>query len=409
MKIYSTILSIILLTMLSIKTYAQEKRTYWKHENITKVNNKSMWGITLAYMDMIAEMRIHLSESKDVLYFSYPYEKIIKISDLKSLTDCRLKNTGELLDSVYEVAIEKDTLKIKFNYIGTAEKDNRFSLNMSPVKQDEYNIEVERLRKHKEDILSKIKTIDLSALNPEWILPDYFKEKGLSDLNPVQLAEELAEVKDGFKITSDRIELTKDKNKIEYNNYGVENMNRIGLPAARIHAVDFDNIEFVSNTSAQNADAIIIAQNTMGKSEIKNLFNSISEKLTGDSVAQFGLPMLYDDKTSLGIHSFFAVSWTGKDKVVRLAIDNVPDDLFDKEIDNDIALPETYNAADINKVLRHYLDLIPTSRVRVFIVSKEFDEILHLKENRMDGLTRGNIRDHVFKWKYYHELWDDEE
>ncbi|SUJ21171.1 Uncharacterised protein [Sphingobacterium spiritivorum] len=106
---------------------------------------------------------------------------------------------------------------------------------------------------------------------------------------------------------------------------------------------------------------------------------------------------------------FFAVSWTGKDKIVRLAIDNVPDDLFDKEIDNDIALPETYSAADIDKVLRHYLDLIPTSRVRVFIVSKEFDEILHLKENRIDGLTHGNIRDHVFKWKYYHELLDDDE
>ncbi|SUJ21169.1 Uncharacterised protein [Sphingobacterium spiritivorum] len=199
MKTYYTILSIILLTMLSIKTYAQDKRTYWKPEKVTKVNNKSMWGITLAYMDMIAEMRIHLSESKDSLYFSYPYEKKIKISDLQSLTDCRLKDTGELLDSIYEVAIEKDTLKIKFNYIGTAEKDNRFSLNMIPVKKGEYNSEVERLKKHKEEILSKIKTIDLSALNLEWTLPDYFKEKGLSDLNPVQLAEELAEVSNGLK------------------------------------------------------------------------------------------------------------------------------------------------------------------------------------------------------------------
>ncbi|SUJ21170.1 Uncharacterised protein [Sphingobacterium spiritivorum] len=108
-----------------------------------------------------------------------------------------------------------------------------------------------------------------------------------------------------LKITSNKIVLTKDKNKIEYNNYGVENMNRIGLPAARIQAIDFDNIEFVSNTSAHKADAIIIAQNNMGKSEIKNLFHIISEKLTGDSVAQFGLPMLYDDNTSLGIHSFF--------------------------------------------------------------------------------------------------------
>ncbi|MGJ1196050.1 hypothetical protein ACR777_06700 [Sphingobacterium spiritivorum] len=409
MKSYYTILSCILLTLFCAKTNAQEKRTYWKSENVTKVNNTSMWGITLAYMDMIAEMRIHLSESKDSLYFSYPFEKKIKISDLQSLTDCRLKNTGELLDSVYEVAIEKDTLKIKFNYIGTAEKDNRFSLNMIPVKKDEYNSGVERLKKNKEDILSKIKTIDLSALNPEWALPDYFKEKGLSDLNPVQLAEELAEVSNGFKITSNKIELTKDRNKIEYNSYGVENMNLIGLPAAHIHAVDFDNIEFVSSTSAHKAGAIIIAQNNMEKSEIKNLFHIISEKLTGDSVAQFGLPMLYDDNTSLGIHSFFAVSWAGKDKIVRLAIDNVPDDLFDKEIDNDIALPETYSAGDIDKVFRHYLDLIPTSRVRVFIVSKEFDEILHLKENRIDGLTHGNIRDHVFKWKYYHELLDDDE
>ncbi|QQS98242.1 hypothetical protein I6J03_03530 [Sphingobacterium spiritivorum] len=393
--------------MFSIKTYAQEKRTYWKLVNVTKVNNKSMWGITLAYMDMIAEMRIHLSESKDSLYFSYPDEKKIKISDLQSLTDCRLKNTGELLDSVYEVAIEKDTLKIKFNYIGTAEKDNRFSLNMIPVKKDEYISEVERLKKHKEEILSKIKTIDLSALSLEWILPDYFKVKELSDLNPVQLAEELAEVSNGFKITSNKIELTKDKNK--YNSYGIENINRIGLHAARIHAVNFDNIELVSNVVNSKVEAIIVSQNNMDKSVIRNLFDTISEKLTGDSVAQFGLPMLYDDNTSLGIHSFFSVSWTGKDKIVRLAIDNVPDELFDKEIDNDIALPETYSAADIDKVLRHYLDLIPTSRVRVFIVSKEFDEILHLKENRIDGLTHGNIRDHVFKWKYYHELLDDDE
>ncbi|WP_293914945.1 MULTISPECIES: hypothetical protein [unclassified Sphingobacterium] len=409
MKSYYTILSCILLTIFCTKTNAQEKRTYWKSENVTKVNNKSMWGITLAYMDMIAEMRIHISESNDSLYFSYPFEKKIKISDLRSLTDCRLKNTGELLDSVYEVTIEKDTLKIKFNYIGTAEKDNRFSLNLIPVKKDVYAKEVEGLKKDKQQILAKIKTIDLSSLNLPVTTPDYVKVKELSDLNPVQLAEDLADVRNGFKVTSNKLVLAKEKNKTEYSISGVENMNRLDLPAASINAVHFDNIELVSNAVNSKVEAIIVYQNNMDKSVISNLFDAISDKLTGDSLAQFGLPMIYDDKTSLGIHSFFAVSWTGKDKVVRLAIDDVPDDLFDKEIDKNIGLPETYNATDISKVFKHYLELIPQSRVRVYVLSKEFDKTLNLKENRSEGLTSGNLKDHVFRWKYDFEPWDDEE
>lgn len=64
-------------------------------------------------MDMIAEMRIHISKNKDSLIFNYPYEKKIKISELKSLTNCRIPSTGQLLDSVYDVRVENNKLKTK--------------------------------------------------------------------------------------------------------------------------------------------------------------------------------------------------------------------------------------------------------------------------------------------------------
>lgn len=387
----------------------QETETFWKSDNVIKIDSKPFWGITLSYMDMIAEMRIHLSKNNDSIIFGYPYEKKMKISELKSLTNCRISSTGKLLDSIYDVRIENDLLKIKFHYLGTLDKENRFSLNLVKVKKEDYLSEVKNLQASVKNILDRISTTDLSNLEiigkPEYLL----KENELLKLNPIQLAEELTNAKNTLQLISRTFTLSKNKNPIDYKSSGIINTNKINKNTAQIDHIKFSNIELITNLKDKQTKAVIVSEDDMNKTDIIHLYNHIAEKMKGGSVRQFGLPLHYKEGDSLGIHNFIAITWKDKNKVVKLALDEIPDDLWDMEIHNGIALKdEEYTSKDIDFVFRHYLGLLKKSTIKLFIVSNEFDEVLNHKENNRQSLTYGNINDYVFKWKYLTEIWDNE-
>lgn len=391
---------IILAFTISMVSCGQEEETFWKSESVTKIDNKPFWGITSSYMDMIVKMRIYLSAKNDSLYINYPFEKKVKLSDFKSLTNCKIPSTRELLDSIYDISFTRDTLKIKFYYNGTLDDENRFILNFVNVEKENFRKEVENLKKEKLKILNQINKVDLSTFE---LLP---KPKYLSDpsklrqLNPIQLAKELVNDENNFEVESNEFSLSKGKNKIKYTNVGVKNSDKIGKVIAQINNIEFNAIEFINEAVTNRTDAIVVSKNKMSNNEIIALYDYISKNTATNHIKQFGLPEIYAEGDSLGIHEFLAITWKTKDKVIKLAIEDVPDELWDKEIDNNVALRDNYNVKDIDKVFTHYLPLIGASEVKLFIVSNDFDYTLHLKENNPGSKTWGNMYDYTFKWRY---------
>ncbi len=395
-----------LILAISIQSCAQEKDTYWKLENVTKIDSKPFLGITSAYMDMIAEMRIHLSTNNDSLYIDYPFEKKMKISEFQSFTNCKFPSTGQLLDSIYDINITNNTLNIKFYYNGTAEEEKRFSLNFVNINKKAFYKEVNSLKKEKLKILEKINNIDLSTLeipkNTEYLSP----QNKLKQLNPIQLAEELVGNKNSFKVITRTFSISKDKNQLNYANIGLENTDKLGKTAAHINDINFNNIEYIENNKTQSIDAVFVSKNKMKNKEIIALYNFISNNITTNTIEQFGLPRLYDEGDFLGIHNFLAITWKTKDRVIKLAVEDIPDELWDKEIDNNIALKDNYTIKDIDKVFRHYLSLIKSSEIKLFIVANDFDYLLHLKENNPGSKSWGNMYDYTFKWRYLDDIWE---
>lgn len=390
---------------ISLQSCAQEKDTYWKLENVTKIDNKPFLGITSAYMDMIAEMRIHLSTNNDSLYIDYPFEKKMKISEFQSFTNCKFPSTGQLLDSIYDINITNNALNIKLYYNGTAEEEKRFSLNFVNINKEAFHKEVNNLKEEKLKILENINSIDLSTLEIPKNTGYLSQQNNLKPLNPLQLAEELVDNKNSFKVITRTFSISKDKNQLNYISRGVENSDKLGKIAAHISEVNFNNIEYIENEKTKNIDAIFVSKNKMNNSEITALYNFISNNTTTKNIEQFGLPILYDEGDFLGIHNFLAITWKTKDKVIKLAVEDIPDELWDKEIDNNIALKDNYTIKDIDKVFRHYLSLIKSSEIKLFIVSNDFDYLLHSKENNPGSKSWENMYDYTFKWRYLDDIW----
>jgi len=393
-------IAIILILAIVMQSCGQEKKTFWRAENVTKIDGKPFSGVTSSYMDMIAEMKIHLSVNNDSLYIAFPFEKKLKISEFQSFTNARIPSTGQLLDSIYDVNISKDKLQIKFYYNGTADEEKRFSLNFVKLNDEDFLTEVKKLKDTKSKILAKIHSVDLStfelAKKPEYLSA----QSSLLQLNPIQFAEELADNKDSFQVTSSTFSLSKNKSELNYAVTGIANSDKIEKNAAQINNIQFNNVAFVNKETTHQTDAVILLKEKMNNSEILQLYNFISKNLVTNNIEQFGLPKRYADGDSLGIHNFLAITWTAKDKVIKLAIEDVPDELWDQQIDNNVALSERYTAKDIDQVFRHYLPLIGNSSIKLFIVSNDLDQTLHLKENDPGSKTWGDLYDYTYKWKY---------
>lgn len=396
--------TLLLILAIAIQSCAQEKETFWKADVVKKIDNTPFNGITVAYMDMIAEMKIHLSVNNDSIIIGYPFDKKLKISEFKSFTNCKIPSTGQLLDSIYDIDISGDDLKIKFYYTGTADDEKRFSLNFVKLNKDVFFNEIKSLNESKLKILKQINTLDLSSLDlPE--KPGYLSNTTkLSQLNPMLLAEQLVDNKNSFQILAKTFSLSKDKNQLTYQNVEIENSDKIEKNIAQINAIKFNTISFVSREKTSKADAVVVSKNKMSSDEIAALYDFISSHVEANNIEQFGLPRLYAEGDSLGIHNFLAITWKLKDKVIKLAIEDVPDELWDKEIDGNIALRDNYAPKDIEKVFRHYLPLIGTSDIKLFIVSNDLNNTLYLKENNPGSKSWGIMYDYTFKWRYLSEI-----
>ena len=399
---------IMLILAIAIQSCKQEKETFWKAENVTKIDSQPFHGVTSAYMDMIAKMDIHLSMNADEIHIAYPFEKKLKISEFKSFTNNRISSTEELLDSIYDISVSADTLKIKFYYNGTADEEKRFSVNFVKLPNEDYLAEVKQLKELKSKILGEINPVDLSTFSLAK-KPRYLSEQtNLLQLNPTQLADELIDNKNSFQVTSSTFSISKNNSQLRYTTTGVSNTDKIGKHIAQINNIKFNNVEFINNERTGETDAVIVSKDKMDNKEMTTLYNFIAKNLASNNIEQFGLPRLYAEGDSLGIHNFLAITWKTKEKVIKLALEDVPDELWDKQIDNHIALRDNYTSEDIDQVFKHYLPLIGVSSVKLFIVSNNFDQILHSKENNPGSKTWGNMFDYTFKWRALYDIWENE-
>lgn len=378
-----------------MQSCGQETETYWKSENVTKIDNTPFRGITSAYMDMIAEMQIHLSKNNDSLIFNYPNEKTIKISELKSLTNCRIPSTGQLLDSVYDVRVENDKLKIKFHYIGTGDEEKRFVLNLIKIDKKEFLEETERLQKEKTKLKNIIKPINATTLDLSILKPTYLNtEIDLNKLNPIALAEDLCDVKHFFNSTALKNEsfTIKDKGSFQYNYYNIQNSNKIASEVANIGNIKFNSLAFITNEADNKNNAIIFTQNELQTKSIQTLYDLITSKMKSAKINEIGLP---EDVVS--ISRVFGIVWTTEKQKIKLLIET-PEEILYQKADANFSLPYTedvHSEKDILRIFKHYLSLTEKAKIRIVIASTEFDELLNadgFSGNRPTILGEDEIR-----------------
>ncbi len=386
---------------------AQQQESYWKAAEIVKADGEAFRGITESYMEMLIDMQLHIQLKGDSLIVDYPYQRSLEISTFKSLTNARIEHTGALLDSVEEVEVTTESLKIWFRYLGTSEKDNRFCLHMLPQNRESYLQELEQLKKESSASAAAFGAVDLSPLKLNALQAPEIDPRTLAKINPMQMAQELTGDEQSTKAIDRTFTFTKGALKQEYSNIGLENS---AIPTARLQGVDFHTTEYISDAKNKTLQAVIVVEKNVEQSALLKLYDELLAKNKDAQVAQFGLPKFYEDGTALGIHSFMAITLKSGSQTIKFAIDDVPEELYIAEVDQNIAVPAEGGTADeIKKIFRHYLGLIDRTNLNIFIVSNEFDQLLHAKENNSESLTSGNINNYVFKWTRLTDIWDSQE
>lgn len=296
-----------------------------------------MTGITLAYMEAIAGMNIHVSKNQDSLVFYYPYEKTVKINELKSLTGYRVEDSGKLLDSIYDISIEDETLKLKFHYIGTGKEDNRFSLNLVPLDKTDFLAQAAKLKKERNQLMDKVKPIGISLLDLSIPKPDYFNEKDLTALSPMQGVEEFLGVKsDTLQPIFRTFNYRNGETETNYHHAGVKTSAKGRPYMATFGDIHFSELEFIVQEKNDKTEAIILAQDALDKKLTRKLFDAVSTDMPQAKIACEGLPERLSDGTILGIGPSMALTWSGEDRAVKLLIDELPDELYDAESNDGI-------------------------------------------------------------------------
>ncbi len=338
--------------------------TFWRSEYVKQVDGKPLMLATSGYTDMVAGMQMHISKNNDSLHLFYPYQKNTIIAEFKSISNCRLEN-GNLLDSIYAVKIEKDSLRIKFYFSGRDNED-RYVLTLSSIDKSKFLKETNKLKNKKIQLEETLEPIDASALNLSISQPKYFNQNNnLGSLNPIQLAEMLSGKDEGLQTNVKISELeTANNKKYKFIEYAILNSNKLKFPAVKIGNIAFHNLSLVVNAQNNKTDAIIISQDNLKKTDVKNLFNKIYTK--ADKVD------LISEYDGLLEYSFY-----NKDKteLTKLIIGELPGDLTETQIQKNKTPLQIFEA---------YISTRQQANITLTIVSKELSSLLKTKEFKGD-------------------------
>jgi hypothetical protein len=384
---------------------AQDRMSYWMAVSSNKINGEPMRGVTLSYMEMLVQAQPYIAINGDNILVPYPVERTIKRQDFKSFTNARIRAYDNiLLDSISGIAVGKDTLRINFFYQGTGEAEKRFVLNYVPIAKAKYEQATLALKHQRGELIKSMVTWDASALDLNKTRPLYLRNRDAMDLiNPMQLADELTQTKGNMSAVYQAAILGRNDSLQRFRTIGIQDMPFSDRIAASIGTSSFDHLEFYVDADQHN-QGMAMSQETMANVAMQELFGKISSQLPSSMMKSFGLPKKYDDGDFSGIHTNITLTWSAANKVVTLVIEGIPDVLFDREVDNSVALSAEPTEAEIKKVFTHYLARIDRAKVRVFVMSKDFDELLNRKENRSEIKLPGQLWEYVTSWKYLYEL-----
>jgi len=139
----------LIILVLLIPTICKAQETYWAANEVARISRKEIHGVTLAYMESIAEERLHVVMSGDSIEFHYPFQKKMKASEVRTVSNFKIfDDYDKPLDSVYFVGLEKGSLVIKFYYLGSPNKDNEFEIKFEQLNRQQYFEEIEELKKN---------------------------------------------------------------------------------------------------------------------------------------------------------------------------------------------------------------------------------------------------------------------
>ncbi|MGJ1509118.1 hypothetical protein ACR79N_19695 [Sphingobacterium siyangense] len=384
---------------------AQDQGAYWVAVSSNKINREPMRGITLSYMEMLIKAFPYLAVKGNDILIPYPDEKRIQKQEFTSFTNTRIKLlNNRLLDSIYGIKSGKDTLRINFYYQGTGDEDKKFVLNYIPISKAAYEKATAALKQERRKVLESRLPWDATGLDFNKMRPLYLQDMATMDLiNPIQLADELTQSSDKTAVVYRSAILSRNDSLQHFKTFGIENMLLSESIAAKIGNTTFDNLEFYVDSNNRN-QGMGLRQKYMPVNAITEVFNKISSQFPSAKLSYFGLPKKFEDGDISGIHINIALTWHTEGKVVKLVVEGIPDALFDREVDRDIAVTDDQNATEIKQVLAHYLTLIDQANLRVFVMSRDFDELLNRKENRMETRLPGQLWEYVTSWRYLYDL-----
>lgn len=367
-------LLIIIFAFLFLKCNGQNNESYWISESVYKINREPMHGVTLGFMQAIAEQELHLIKKGDSLIFNYPFERKVKISELKSISNFDLlPDSDEKFDSVYNVNIEKGKLKIKFKYSGTSSDNKNFVINFKKLSKKEYFLDIEKTKMTLKYLDEKINPFIFNRLSLNVAKPEYFNETDLGFLG--QKNKNVDVSKPGlnrFDRNWDGEETyTFDISGLAVNFY---NSNKC---AAKYKSNCFQGVEYLLNEKDDRTSAIILSkEKKQTKLEIVRLFNEINADFKNADFL-FWRPIL--DRSLNGIFC----TWITDSEIITLTIEDYW--YFKEPRFNKKNKTKKY----YQKVFDRFINSINESKISVYIISKQLDEELRI--SRSGSSTSGKI------------------
>lgn len=354
------------LTLLSLLLFiscnSQEKETYWKAENVYKVNGEQFYGLTFAFMETIAEQELHLMKKGEFITFHYPHKKKVKISELKHISNFDLlPDSNKKFDSVYNVSVEKEKLRIKFIYSGTLSDDKKFAIDFKKISKEKYFESINKIQQQLKVANESIEPFRFENLDLKVKKPEFFNKKTLN------------------VITKNNHQINVYQPRIVLSDFGGKNPYKVNGLAIKYNENSciatykkncFDGIEYLWNTQNKETEAIILLKNEkQTKSEIIKLFKTIDDNMNNTDF------MIWNPNDNLELN------WISETEIINLVIEDIG---FLSE--SDFGKIDIYGTNEYyKKLFKHYSKSISKSNIKIYIISKELDNTLRSRSGGQSG------------------------
>lgn len=139
--LFATILILVIFTNIG----CTQTKSYWVLDGISSESREPMMGMTLGYMEDLVKKNTLLVKTGTLIHVDFPEKHDFSTDTIKSITYNRIQKSafsegmeGSLIDSIYNISMSGDSLKISFCYGGPKRIDNRFQIAYVKVTEANY-------------------------------------------------------------------------------------------------------------------------------------------------------------------------------------------------------------------------------------------------------------------------------